>query len=110
MRLWGKTTWQHIKGCDYNPRLGADVTTLETVCRGQTAMDGMVVCPGRVFAVSRSYKVHPKLGSVCERSGRAYSLTLETALETANDQTTEACGTQSRAGCGEFGGTQWQML
>lgn len=98
------------QGLCYHPRLGADVATLETVCRGQTAMDGMAVCARRIFAVSRSYMVHPGLGSGCAALRECLRPHSGDWAGNGNDQTTEPCGMQSRAGCGEFGGTQGHML
>lgn len=106
----GEDNLATYQGLCYNPRLGADVATLETVCRGQTVMDGKVVCAGRVFAVSRSYTVHPGLGSGCAELRECLRPHSGDRAGNSNDQTTEACGMQSRAVCGEFGGTQGYML
>lgn len=106
----GEDNLATYQGLCYNPRLGADVATLETVCRGQTAMDGKAVCTGRVFAVSRSYMVHPRLGSGCAALRECLRPHSGDWAGNSNDQTTEPCGMQSRAGCGEFGGTQGHTL
>lgn len=77
----------------------------KTDCNG-----GKAVCAGQVFAVSRSYKVHPKLGSVCAALRECLQPHSEDCTGNGNDRTTEAYGMQFRAGCGEFGGTRWHML